>query len=67
MVGEVVGLWEGLEVRIMLVRFIARGPFLLGRLTRKAALYGSPIGRFAKMARTRLARGDRKARLWEIS
>ena len=36
-------------------------------LTLNAALYGKPIGRFAKMASMRLAIGDRNARLWEIS
>lgn len=35
--------------------------------TRKAALYGSPIGRLAKMASNRLAKADRNARLCEIS
>jgi hypothetical protein len=36
-------------------------------LTRKEALYGIPIGRLAKMARTRFALAERKARLCEIS
>lgn len=31
--------------------------------TLNAALYGSPIGRFAKMASNRLAKADRNARL----
>jgi len=35
--------------------------------TRNAALYGTPIGRFAKMAKSLLTRGALKARLWEIS
>ena len=35
--------------------------------TLNAALYGSPIGRFAKMASNRLAKADRNARLCEIS
>lgn len=39
----------------------------LGWLTLKAALYGTPIGRLAKTANNLLARGDLKARLWEIS
>lgn len=34
---------------------------------RKEAEYGMPIGRLAKMASIRLANGERKARLWEIS
>ena len=36
-------------------------------LTLKAALYGIPMGRLAKTAKSRFARGDLKARLWEIS
>lgn len=36
-------------------------------LTLNEALYGTPMGRFANMARNRFAVGDRKARLWEIS
>lgn len=36
-------------------------------LTRNDALYGKPMGRLAKMAKSLLAKGDRKARLWEIS
>jgi hypothetical protein len=36
-------------------------------LTRNEALYGTAMGRFAKMANRRLAMGERKARLWEIS
>lgn len=39
----------------------------LGLLTLKAALYGTPIGRLAKTANNLLAKGDLKARLWEIS
>lgn len=35
--------------------------------TLKAALYGIPMGRFAKTAKSRLARGALNARLWEIS
>jgi hypothetical protein len=35
--------------------------------TLKDALYGRPIGRLAKMASSRLANGERKARLWDIS
>lgn len=31
------------------------------------ALYGIPIGRFAKMAIIRFALGDLKAKLWDIS
>ena len=37
------------------------------QLTLKAALYGIPMGRLAKTAKSRFARGDLKARLWEIS
>jgi hypothetical protein len=36
-------------------------------LTLNEALYGTAMGRLAKMAKRRLAMGDRKARLWEIS
>lgn len=36
-------------------------------LTRKEALYGSPIGKLAKTAKSRFAVGDLKARLWDIS
>ena len=39
----------------------------LDELTLKAALYGIPMGRLAKTAKSRFARGDLKARLWEIS
>lgn len=35
--------------------------------TLNAALYGSPMGRFAKIASKRLAKADRNARLCEIS
>lgn len=35
--------------------------------TRKAALYGSPIGRLAMIANSRLAIAERKAKLCEIS
>lgn len=35
--------------------------------TLNEALYGTPMGRFAKMAKSLLASGDRKARLCEIS
>ena len=35
--------------------------------TLNEALYGTAIGRFAKMANSRLAMGDLKARLCEIS
>jgi len=35
--------------------------------TRNTALYGKPIGRFAKMAKSLLTRGALKARLWETS
>ena len=38
-----------------------------GYLTRKAALYGNPMARLAKTAAKRLARGDLKAKLCEIS
>lgn len=38
-----------------------------GKHTLNEALYGTPIGKFAKMAKRRLASGLRKARLWEIS
>ena len=40
---------------------------VLSTLTLKAALYGRPIGKLAMMANRRLAMGDLKARLWEIS
>ena len=36
-------------------------------LTLKAALYGRPIGRLARIANNRFARGALNARLWEIS
>jgi hypothetical protein len=35
--------------------------------TLKEALYGMPIGRFAKTARARFAAGDLEAKLWLIS
>lgn len=35
--------------------------------TLNEALYGTPMGRFAKMAKSLLASGERKARLCEIS
>lgn len=35
--------------------------------TLNEALYGTPMGRFAKIATSRFASGDRKARLCEIS
>lgn len=38
-------------------------PGLGGERTLKAALYGTPIGKFAKMASRRLAIGERNARL----
>lgn len=38
-----------------------------GWLTLNEALYGIPIGRLANTAKTLLARGERKARLCEIS
>ena len=39
----------------------------LVELTLKAALYGIPMGRLAKTAKSRFAIGVLKARLWEIS
>jgi hypothetical protein len=39
----------------------------MGEHTRKAALYGKPIGRLANMANRRFANGDLKARLCDIS
>jgi hypothetical protein len=62
-VGEVVGLLQSC-VLVFLSVLIVRST---GSFTRKAALYGNPIGMFAKIASTRLANGDRKAKLWEIS
>lgn len=38
-----------------------------GERTRNAALYGIPMGIFAKIANNRFAMGDRNARLCEIS
>lgn len=35
--------------------------------TLKAALYGNPMGMLAKTASNLFARGDLKAKLWEIS
>lgn len=35
--------------------------------TRKEALYGTAIGKLAIIAKSLLAVGERKARLWEIS
>ena len=49
------------------VESFARGESEASKLTRNAALYGTPIGRFAKMAKSRLASGALNARLWEIS
>jgi hypothetical protein len=61
-VGEVVGLCWLLVV-------VPEDGESVGRkvLTLKEALYGTAMGRFAKMANRRLAMGERKARLWEIS
>lgn len=63
-VGEVVGL-----VKMVCQYVVSRYPG--GKredwLTLKEALYGTPMGRFAKIAKRRLACGERKARLWEIS
>jgi hypothetical protein len=36
-------------------------------LTLNDALYGTPMGKLANMAKNRLAKADRNARLWEIS
>lgn len=60
MVGEVIGLNAP---RVSSIIKILNDP----RLTRKVALYGMPMGRFAKIASKRLARGDLKAKLWDIS
>lgn len=38
-----------------------------GRITRKAAEYGNPMGRLANIANSRFAIGLLNARLWEIS
>lgn len=62
MVGEVVRLQGILMLVIVGLKNVAKL-----QLTLNAALYGTPIGILAKIARTRLANADRKARLWEIS
>lgn len=68
---EMVRLWRETKGQQVGISFIPLHTCISSQFqephTLNAALYGSPIGRLAKMASNRLAIGERKAKLCEIS